>query len=244
MNSLHHPQVAGVLERLFEEAEVADAALITELLDATAPDADPLAAVLEQEAQDYRGLYHRAVDNFLCVSPEFGRLLYICARARKATRVVEFGTSFGVSTIHLACAVRDGGGGLVIGTELEATKAARAWAHRQFVAADGVERQGQRQVAVGGVADVVDIRVGDALDTLQGGVDGPIDLVHLDGAFSLYLPVLRLLEPRLAAGAVVVAENGTPGYLDYVRDPANGYLSLTLPFDPVRGNELSLFTGI
>jgi predicted O-methyltransferase YrrM len=213
---------------LFADAEVADAPFITELLDATAPGTDPLAAVLELEAQDYRGLYHRAVDNFLCVSAEFGRLLYICARARNAARIVEFGTSFGVSTIHLACAVRDGGGGLVIGTELEATKAARARAH----------------LAAAGVDDVVDVRVGDALDTLAGGVDGPVELVHLDGAFSLYLPVLRLLEPHLAPNAVVIAENGTPGYLEYVRDPANGYLSLTLPFDQGRGNELSLFTGV
>jgi hypothetical protein len=73
-------------------------------------------------------------------------------------------------------------------------------------------------------------------------VGGAIDVVHLDGAFSLYRPVLQLLEPHLRPNALVLAENGTPDYLNYVRDPGNGYLSLTLPFDPVRGNELSLFT--
>jgi predicted O-methyltransferase YrrM len=114
----------------------------------------------------------------------------------------------------------------VIGTELEPSKAARA--HEHLTAA--------------GVADFVEIRVGDALDTLRDGVGGPIDLVHLDGAFSLYRQVLELLEPHLQPTALILAENGTPGYLDYVRDPANGYVSLTLPFEPARGNELSLFT--
>ncbi|MET4432674.1 MULTISPECIES: class I SAM-dependent methyltransferase [unclassified Mycolicibacterium] len=226
MDSLTTPPVAGVLERLFREAEIADQPFIAELLENTEPGIDPLTGVLEAEAEDYKGLYHQAVDNFLSVTPEFGRLLYICARTRTATRVVEFGTSFGISTIHLACALRDNGGGTVIGTELEPTKAARA----------------QEHLNAAGLADFVDIRVGDALDTLRDGAGGLIDLVHLDGAFSLYRPVLQLLEPHLQPNALVLAENGTPDYLDYVRDPGNGYVSLTLPFDPVRGNELSLFT--
>lgn len=225
MNSLHNPQVTGVLERLFGEAEATDAPLIAELLGGLAPGADPLAVILDREADDYRRLYHQTSDNFLCVSADFGRLLYLCACSRQATRIVEFGTSFGVSTIHLAAAVRDNGGGTVVGTELEATKAVRARDH----------------LTAAGLADLVDIRVGDALDTLAGGLGGPVDLVHLDGAFSLYLPVLRLLEPHLAPHALVIAENGTAGYLDHVRDPANGYVSL--PVDTGRGNELSVFTG-
>lgn len=226
MDSLTTAPVADVLDRLFREAEIADRAFITEFLEGVEDVADMLTGVLAAEADDYKGLYRQAVDNFLSVTPEFGRLLYICARTRNASRVVEFGTSFGISTIHLACALRDNGGGTVIGTELEPAKAARALEH--LVAA--------------GVADFVEIRVGDALDTLRDGVGGPIDVAHLDGAFSLYLPVLRLLEPHLSPNALILAENGTPHYLDYVRDPGNGYVSLTLPFEPARGNELSLFT--
>lgn len=225
MNSLRHPDVAAVLERLFSQAEAADAPYLAELLAGFGPDVDPLAGLLAAEARDYRSVYHDAVDNFLCVSADFGRLLYLLGCARRASRVVEFGTSFGVSTIHLACAVRDSGGGTVISTELEPTKAARA----------------QQNLAAAGLAELVDIRVGDALDTLRGGVGGPVDLVHLDGAFSLYLPVLRLLEPHLRPHALVIAENGTAGYLDYVREPGNGYLTVTLDAD--RGNELSLYTG-
>ncbi|WAJ44124.1 class I SAM-dependent methyltransferase [Mycobacterium sp. Aquia_216] len=226
MDSLTTSPVADVLDRLFREAEIADRPFIADLLANAEPGVDPLVSVLEAEAQDYKDLYRQAVGNFLSVSPEFGRLLYICARTRNASRVVEFGTSFGISTIHLACALRDNGSGTVVGTELEPAKAARALEH--LVAAR--------------VADLVEIRVGDALDTLREGVGGPVDLVHLDGAFSLYLPVLRLLEPHLQPNALILAENGTPNYLDYVRDPRNGYVSLTLPFEPARGNELSLFT--
>ncbi len=218
--------VADVLDRLFDEAEIADRPFIDQILDNAGAGVDPLASLLEAEARDYKGLYHRAVNNFLSVSADFGRLLYICTRARNSERVVEFGTSFGISTIYLACALRDNGGGTVIGTELEPSKAARA----------------QQNLTAAGVAEHVEIRVGDALDTLRDGVGGPIDVVHLDGAFSLYLPVLRLLEPHLKPNALILAENGTPNYLDYVRGPGNGYVSLALPFEPARGNELSLYT--
>jgi predicted O-methyltransferase YrrM len=227
MESLTTSPVADVLDRLFREAEITDQPYIDEILASAEAGADPLVSLLEEEARDYKGLYRQAAANFLNVTPEFGRLLYICTRARRASRVVEFGTSFGISTIHLACAVRDSGGGVVIGTELERSKAARA----------------QEHLAAAGLAGFVDIRVGDALDTLCDGVGGAVGVVHLDGAFSLYRPVLKLLEPHLEPDALILAENGTPDYLGYVRDPVNGYVSLTLPFDPARGNELSLFTG-
>ncbi|MET0453421.1 MAG: class I SAM-dependent methyltransferase [Mycobacterium sp.] len=227
MNSLTSRRVGDVLDQLFRQAEVTDAPYVAEFLDGIGAGADPLAELLDAESRDYKAVYHRVADHFLSVSPEFGRLLYMCGRAASATRIVEFGTSFGISTIHLACAVRDNGGGTVIGTELEPTKAARAREH----------------LAAAGLADFVDIRVGDALDTLRDGVGGPIDVIHLDGAFSLYRAVLELLEPHLRTGTLVLAENATPGYLDHVRDPANGYLSLALPFEPGRGNEMSIFTG-
>jgi predicted O-methyltransferase YrrM len=88
-------------------------------------------------------------------------------------------------------ALRDGGGGQLTGTELEPTKAQRA--HQNLSAV--------------GLADIVDIRVGDALETLRDGVSENVDLVLLDGAFSLYLPVLKLLEPHLSPGALVIGEN-------------------------------------
>ena len=222
MDSLTTDPVAAVLTRLFQEAAIADRLLLERYRNREVSQ-DELSKLLEAEAKDYRTVYRKYVDNFLSVSADFGRLLYMCARARKAKRIVEFGTSFGISTIHLACALRDGGGGQVIGTELEPTKAQRA----------------RENLAAAGVADLVDIRVGDALDTLKEGIDGEVDVVLLDGAFSLYLPVLKLLEPHLREGALVIGDNAmeqSPGYLDYVRNPQNGYLSLALPFEAGRGN--------
>ena len=96
------------------------------------------------------------------------------------------------------------------------------------------------------MGDLVEVRVGDALETLPQGVDDEVDLVLLDGAWSLYLPVLKILEPHLAAGALVIAENAVDesgDYLTYVRDPVNGYRSLRLPFEPGRGNEMSVYTA-
>jgi predicted O-methyltransferase YrrM len=219
VNSLTEGPAAELLERLFAEAEETD----RDLMDGSVDDG-ALEGFLEAEPKDYKALYHQVAKNFLNVTPEIGRFLYICARATNARRIVEFGTSFGVSTIHLAAAVRDNGGGTVIGSELEPAKAARAREH----------------LRAANLADLVDIRVGDALDTLREGVDGEIDLVLLDGAFSLYRPVLNLLEPKLRRNALVVGENAMPDYLDYVRDPANGYLSLPLPYREELGGELSL----
>ena len=206
METLSSPQIADVLARLFAEAQVADGPLYAEWSQALQVDGEEMARLMAREAQDYRAVYRDFAGNFLNVSAEFGQFLYICARARRARHIVEFGTSFGVSTIHLAAALRDGGGGRMVSTELEPAKAERALTN----------------LIEAGLADVVDIRVGDALETLQDGIDDGIDLVLLDGAWSLYLPVLRILESRLAPGALVIAENAVDesgDYLTYVRDP-------------------------
>ncbi|NLU74992.1 methyltransferase [Streptomyces sp. HNM0575] len=229
MDSLTAAPVSDVLTRLFDEASVADRKLYEEFADGSAFGGESVSRLLEQEAKDYKNVYRNYAGNFLNVSAEFGRFLYVCARARQAKRIVEFGTSFGVSTIHLATALNDGGGGRLVTTELEASKARRA----------------QENLEAAGLADLVDIRVGDALETLRDGVGGEVDLVLLDGAFSLYLPVLRLLEPHLRPGALVIAENAiepSTDYLGHVRDPDNGYRTVSLPFEEGRGNEMSVFT--
>lgn len=230
MDSLTSNPVADTLQRLFTDAEATDRHLLSEWTDEAESSSAAISELLDAEAKDHQALYQQFAQHFLSISPQFGRFLYVAARACGARRIVEFGTSFGVSTIHLAAAVRDNGDGRVISTELEPTKAARAHEHLQDA----------------NVADLVDIRVGDALDTLRHDLDDPIDMVLLDGAFSLYRPVLDLLESHLRSGAPVIAENALEeagDYLGYVRNPNNGYLSLPLPFDQQRGNELSLRTG-
>ncbi|WCM18766.1 class I SAM-dependent methyltransferase [Paraburkholderia bryophila] len=231
MNSLNTGRVAQTLQLMFAEAEQADSALMAPFNESENPEqllADSIAEHFAEERRNLRGLYRGYVDNFLNVTPAYGQFLYQCARASKATRIVEFGTSMGVSTVYLAAALRDMGGGHLIGSELESVKAARARAHLEAA----------------GLADLVDIRVGDARETLAD-VQGEIDLVLLDGAFSLYLPILKLLEPRLRSGALILAENAFDqdnDYLEYVRNPSNGYMSQPIPINPGRGNELTLVT--
>jgi predicted O-methyltransferase YrrM len=118
------------------------------------------------------------------------------------------------------------------------------WSLQEFGTLPGKVERARANVATAGLADLVEFRVGDARETLKSGV-GDIDLLMLDGAFSLYLSVLKLLEPHLQPGALIIGENAFQhgsGYLDYVRNPQNGYLSLPLP-DPSRGNELSIKTS-
>jgi predicted O-methyltransferase YrrM len=228
MNSLSNGRLAQILNKLHQDAETADRGFRAELMADIEASGTTLEQViaekLAEERADYRTIYRNRADNFLAVSPAYGRFLYAIARACKATRIVEFGTSMGVSTIYLAAALRDNGGGRLIGSELEFAKVARA----------------RVNLDAAGVADLVDVREGDALETLRD-VGGDVDLLLIDGAFTLYLPVLRLLEPQLKPGAVVLGENAfEPGYLNYVRNPANGYVSQPLPVDEGRGNELTV----
>jgi predicted O-methyltransferase YrrM len=151
------------------------------------------------------------------VSRETAALLYMLARGSGARTIVEFGTSFGISTLHLAAALRDNGGGRLITSEFEPSKVARA--HDNLTA--------------GGLIDLVEIRTGDALQTLRVDLPETIDLLLLDGAKALYPDVLDLVESRLRPGAFIVADNAddSPDHLARVRSPANGYVSTAFAED-------------
>jgi predicted O-methyltransferase YrrM len=198
MTTFQHPPVSTVLDRLFKAA-AAD----------TVPSEFPAGATA-QEAADV------LADVYMPISAQGGELLYSLVRASRPSTVVEFGTSYGISTLYLASAVADNGSGHVFTTELSAVKIAAA----------------QSNVNDALLGDRVTILAGDALETLAD-VPGPIGLVLLDGWKKLCLPVLRLLEPKLVPGALVVADDidlpDLGGYLDYVRDPSNGYVSVAFP---------------
>ncbi|GFG53909.1 methyltransferase [Mycolicibacterium agri] len=203
--TLLDPRVAATLDRMFTEAD-RQLPLLGEMM---SRDAVPAEADAQARADALSEFY-------LPVTPEAGRLLYSLVRSSRPDTVVEFGMSLGISAIHLASAVRDNGVGRVITTELNADKVAAA----------------TRNFADAGLDDVITVLHGDALQTLAE-VDGPIGFVLLDGWKDLYRKVLELLEPRLAPGALVVADNtsmpGLQDYLDYVRDPSNGYVSVSFP---------------
>ncbi len=209
-----------VLSRLFAAAETQEAQEA-----AAGPGQAPAAPARELTAQE-RADHLRNV--YMPVSRDGGQLLYALTRAARPRTVVEFGTSFGISTIHLAAAVIDNGDGQVVTTELSRAKVDQARANLSAAGVDGP----------------VTVLTGDAQQTLAN-VPGPIGLVLLDGWKDLYLPVLRLLEPRLAPGALVVADDSTfpsvAGYLAYVRDPAHGYVTVSFPVED--GMEISCWTG-
>lgn len=216
MTTLTTSPLAPLLARLFDEADAAQPQL-----DRLPPDT----MSLMRSKTDYATLYGRLKDYALAVSPETGALLYMLARSCRARTIVEFGTSFGISTLHLAAALRDNGGGRLITTEFEHAKMVRAEANLE----------------AGDLADLVEFREGDALQTLTKDLPERIDFVLLDGAKALYAEILDRLESRLAPGALIVADNANhcPDYLARVRDPANSYLSVPFAADV----ELSMRLG-
>lgn len=165
MTTLTITSLAPLLDRLFEQDEAARGATRAAFADLS--DADR--AQIMQSKTEYRDLYTRLKDAPLAVSRETGHLLYMLARSSRAKVIVEFGTSFGISTLHLAAGLRDNGGGRLITSEFEPSKAARA-------------RENLRD---GGLIDLVEIREGDALKTLSRDLPDQIDLVLLDGAKAL-----------------------------------------------------------
>jgi hypothetical protein len=138
------------------------------------------------------------------IHPDQGDLIYLLCRGMGARRVVDFATSIGMSALYFAAAVRDNGGGLVIGSELVASKAELACANLDEA----------------GLAEYADIRVGDARQT-DGwpAPEGP----------SLAREVIEIVAPQLRVGGYVLNDNAEPDFLDYIRDPANGFISMTLP---------------
>ena len=208
--TLTNKPLAPLLDRLFSQAAAA-----------TSP---ALACITNEERErlmhsktEYLDFYGRLKDLWLPVSRETGTLLYMLARSTNARNIVEFGTSFGISTLHLAAALRDNGGGRLIGSEFEASKVARAREH----------------VTEGGLSDLVEIREGDALRTLAVDLPDTIDLLLLDGAKALYGDILALMETRLRPGALIVADNVdySPDYLAHIRAPGSGYLSVPFAGD-------------
>jgi predicted O-methyltransferase YrrM len=149
---------------------------------------------------------------------------YQLCRAISARRIVEAGTSLGVSTIYLAAALRDnivavGGSGTVIATEYEPAKA----------------RAARTLFQQAGLDELIDLREGDLQDTVTR-IDGPIDFMLVDIWIDMARPALELVAPHLRDGAIVICDNTEQyrseycSYFDFINDPANRFRTMTLPF--------------
>ena len=151
------------------------------------------------------------------IFPAQGDLIYLLCRAIRATRVVEFATSVGLSTLYFAAALRDNGGGTVIGSEL---------VHSKVVTA-------RRHLAEAGLAYYAEIREGDGRETLKD-LGGPVDFALIDGwpsgsGPSLARQVIEVVAPQIRIGGFLMNDNGESDYVDFVRDPANGFVSMNVP---------------
>lgn len=219
MSTLNDPRVAKLLDRLHAQSSAQNEALGSFFAE----------RIREGGALDWKNFDARTerfmADKFVALERDKAELCYQLCRALRAKRVVEAGTSYGVSTLYLAAAVRDnlradGGTGLVIATEHEPEKAKTARAHW----------------AEAGLADLIELREGDLRETLKQ-VPGPIDFMLMDIWTPMARPALERIAPRLRPGALVVADNTVSfreGYADYfafVNDPANGFRTLTLPYE-------------
>jgi predicted O-methyltransferase YrrM len=213
MSSLRTPAVQAVLDRIHVANPTAKAAANERF---KARRAEQRSQLLRDE--DLIDIYGEAP---MSVAPEVGELLYALAFSACPATIVEFGTSFGASTVYLAAALADIGavGARVIACEAHPGKA----------------RLARENLEQAGLAGLVDVRQGDARETLDDLV-GPIDMLFLDGLNRLYLPMLKMLEARLAIGALIVADLSAgdpdqPAYQRYVRDCAKGYVSVTIALD-------------
>ncbi len=159
-------------------------------------------------------------DKMVALDRDKAEFCYQLCRSLRATRVVEAGTSFGISTLYLAAAVRDNQveNGVVIGTEHEPKKAQ-------------IARENFREA---GLSEYIDLREGDLRGTLLD-VGGPVDFMLVD-IWDVALPALELVSPSLRTGAIVACDNTTVDaaeyrdYFKFVNDPNNRFRTMTVPF--------------
>ena len=208
-----------MLDKLHVRANAHDAAVIP----------DVLAVAGERGASSDLEMADLLAGAFMPIHPNAGRLLHLLALSRPPGRIIEFGTSHGLSTLYLAAAIRPDELPVVT-TEMELSKIDLARANFDEA----------------GLGDRIDLRVGDAFDTLADLSEG-VSLLFLDGWKGLYLPLLKALEPNFVSGAIVVADDTLllpdlcAEYVDYVRSATDLYVSVGLPIDD--GLEVSVYVG-
>lgn len=174
------------------------------------------------EGNMYDDEMHRFLaDKMVALDRDKAEFCYLLCRSLHAKRVVEAGTSYGVSTLYLAAAVRDNQveNGVVIGTEYEPRKAE--------VARTNFEQAG--------LSAFIELREGDLRQTLQD-VSSPVDFLLLD-IWEVARDALELVSPSLRPGAIVAADNTTASasmytrYFEFINDPVNRLRTMTVPFE-------------
>jgi len=125
----------------------------------------------------------------LNTTPGDAMMLRILVESSGAKRGVEVGAASGFGAINMGIGFERTGGHL---TTLEIDP---RWA-----------RETRENIRKMGLEETVTCVEGDALQTLPT-IEGPIDFVFIDALKSDYLKYLKLIEPKLKPGAVVVGDN-------------------------------------
>ena len=145
----------------------------------------------------------------LNTTPGDAMILRILVESAGAKRGVEIGSASGFGAINMGIAFERTGGHL--------------WTHDINPAA---VKETRENVAKVGLENIVTVVEGDALKTLPN-IEGPVDFVFIDALKRDYLKYLKILEPKLKVGAVVVADNVIQSaremkdFLDYVQTSPN-----------------------
>jgi predicted O-methyltransferase YrrM len=230
MTLLNDPHLERLLDRLHDASDAQ-----TEAIREHRNERDK---TLDRSPEDQAALTKTFLaDKLYALDRDKAEFCYHICRAIDARRVVEIGTSYGVSTLYLAAAVRDniragGGSGVVIGTEYEPEKARAARAH----------------FSEAGLSSFIDLREGDLRETLRQ-IEGPVDFMLVDIWIPMARPALELVAPHLRSRAVVTCDNTgredeRAAYADYfafINDPAQRFRTMTLPFSG--GLEMSVRLG-
>ncbi len=211
---LNDPKLEALLDRLHAQS------------DAQIDETDAYFARREQDGSIDAASYcdddtHRFLaDKMVALDRDKAEFCYQLCRSLRVTRVVEAGTSFGISTLYLAAAVRDNQveNGVVIGTEHEPAKVKLA--RENFDAA--------------GLSEFIELREGDLRQTLLD-VGGPVDFLLVD-IWDVALPALERVSSSLRPGAIVACDNTTVvadeyrDYFEFVNEPGNRFRTMTIPF--------------
>ncbi|APA65907.1 O-methyltransferase [Maribacter sp. 1_2014MBL_MicDiv] len=128
-------------------------------------------------------------DTYLAISKKQGEDIVHLIKENRIKNVVEFGSSFGISTLYLAEGILETNGSIVT-TELIDSKAKKAIENFKNA----------------GVDHLIEMRIGDAMETLKGYAE-PIDLLFLDGWKDLYLSLFLMLEPNFHSKTIVYVDN-------------------------------------
>jgi predicted O-methyltransferase YrrM len=210
---LSDPALQALVDRLHEQS-VAQEAATGAWFTARAEKGELSWDGLDEKSHRYMA------DKLVALEPDKAEFCHLMCRALRASRIVEVGTSFGVSTVYLADAVRANGGGVVIGTEYEPAKAAAARA----------------TFAEAGLSAFIDLREGDLRETLKM-IEGAVDFVLMDIWTEMAGPAIELIAPHLRPGAVIVTDNTArvrhayQAFFAVIEDPANGFSTMTMPFE-------------